>query len=114
MTRTELAGYGLMVSAFLITAILFVQAADYLENRAQAEMVVNKGLITMVSTRYTPDVEIIYVLDSRDEILMAYTFDRNKKAIILLQGGVMDIATEFERRTGSGTPSTRTGTRRPR
>ncbi len=95
MNRTQTATYSLMASAFILTALIFLQASRWIESRAYAEMVVNKDSITMISTRYQADTEIVYVLDSQRGRLMAYLLNPNRQTIELLQNGVMDLPREF-------------------
>lgn len=112
MKRIDTACYGLVASAFVLTALLLVQVARLSDQRAHAEMVVTKGTITMVTTVFRSDSEVLYVLDSKNERLLAYMMDPNKKTIELLPGGMLDLAKDFdaaaERATGgAGRPGTR-------
>jgi len=97
MNRTQLACYSLMASAFVLTAMIFIQASRLMDDAAHAEMVVNRGTVTMMSTAFRTDADIIYVMDSANSRLLAYMVDPNQKVIQLLRGGIMDITREFER-----------------
>jgi predicted methyltransferase len=96
MNRIQLACYGLLASAFILSSLCLFQASRIADNRAHAEMVVNKGFVTMVSTAYRTDSEIIYVLDSKSEMLAAYMLEPNKKVIELMPGGVVNLGRAFE------------------
>lgn len=97
MKRCELACYMLIASAIITTSLICVRASGMLDSRAQAEMAVHKDVLTVISTRFRNDTEIIYVLDSKSERLLAYLYDPNNKVIDLMPGGSMDVADAFNR-----------------
>lgn len=76
MTRTQLACISLLASAFILGAMLIAVVSQRYENTAQAEMVVQQGVFTLLSTTgVNANEEFIYVLDTRNERLLAYTQD---------------------------------------
>lgn len=100
MNRTQLATYTLMASAFVLAALVCVQASRHIENEAHAEMVINGNTITLLSTAVARDAEAIYVLDSGQSRLLVYAHDPNRKFIDLI--AAMDIGDMFERAQGGG------------
>mgnify|MGYP005699889937 CR=1 FL=1 len=84
----------LWASAFLILAIVIVQAGQLQGNAAFADQAVNKGdysLVTVDAGRGGGDAapnEVLFVVDSQDEVLMIYDIeDARRGAIILRSGG---------------------------
>ena len=98
MNRIQLACYCLIASAIVTTALICSRASNLIDSPALAEMSVHKDMLTMISTKSQRaiDAEIIYVLDSKSEHLMAYQLDFNRKSIDLL--AAMDLAAEFGRK----------------
>ncbi len=97
MKRHELACYMLIASAIVTSALICARASSVIDSRAQAEMAVHKDVLTVISTKFRNDSEIVYVLDSKNERLLAYMYDPNQKFINLLPGGSMDVADAFQR-----------------
>lgn len=101
MTRLQLACCGLIASAFVLGAMVLDKAADrFPQNEAQAEMVTSKDHLSMLTTQYQADSELVYVLDGRQELLMAYLVDANRGNIELL--GRLNLARVFRRETDGG------------
>lgn len=97
MNRVQMACYSLLASAFILAALVFVQASRLADNRAHAEMTITKGTVTMLSTQsWQADTELVYVLDSRSGVLMCYTLEPNRKIIELLPGGALHVPTAFD------------------
>jgi hypothetical protein len=96
MTRIQMACSCLLASAFVLGALVLVQGSRYVESQAHAAMVVNKDPLTLLSARATPDQEVVYVLDSKQERLLVYQVDPNRKTIELLPNGVLDMGKAFE------------------
>lgn len=98
MTRTRLACYCLLASAFILAALVLVQASRYVDNTARADQVVTKDTVTMITaSSHRADSEIIYVLESEQRMLMAYMLDPNREVLQLLKGGTMDVGRSFQR-----------------
>lgn len=83
----------LWASAFLIGAMIILQAGRLPGNVASAEMSTNRGaysLLTIDSGRgddARPD-ELLYVIDSHDQLLFVYEIeDANRGGIYLRAGG---------------------------
>ena len=106
MTRTELACYCLLASAFVLGAMLMFQVSRYVENTAHAEMVTTARSVSVLSTRADTDREMLYVLDSRNELLLGYLLDPNRRRFEFM--GKLDIRDIMQR--GGATPG-RTGRR---
>jgi len=103
MTRIQTACCCLAASAFVLAALVMVQASHFADNKAQAEMVVNKDTFTLMSAQFRTDSEIIYVLDSRNERLLAYLLDPNQRVIKLLPNGALPLPRAFEQYVRAGT-----------
>ena len=102
MNRVQTACYCLLASAFIIGALVLVQSNRLIDTRAHAEMLVNKGFVTMVSTQsFQQDAELVYVLESKSEVLMVYTLDPNRRIIELLPGGALHLGRAFEMAIGN-------------
>lgn len=112
MNRTTSACYLMLASAFVLSALALLQASSLIENRAHAEMVVSKGTVTMVTTQFSGDSEILYVLDSSRSRLFAYVHDPSKRTIVLLDS--VDISRAFAGGGGGDEKETRGGGRKPR
>ncbi len=98
MTRNhQTAAFSLLASAIVLAGMTLYKAGDMLESKAQAEMVTGKGLIQVMTTTYRRDAEIVYVLDSRREVLLAYLYNPQRKQIELLKGGTMSIGAAFKK-----------------
>lgn len=93
MTRSQTAVYCLIASAIVLTALIFVQGSRLMNNEADAEMVVEKNAVSMLSTRSQADSEVLYVLESNQQVLMAYRHDPNRGEIPLL--GRLDLRRAF-------------------
>jgi len=83
MGRTQLACYSLMASAFVLGGLLIMNRPGPLAPTAQAEMVVHKDTLTMLTARTRPDEEALFILDSLNEMLLIYRIDIAKKQMEL-------------------------------
>ncbi len=88
MRRVQLAGYCLLASAFVLAGLVFVQASRHMENRAFGEMVVNKDFFSMVTTQAQNNMEVLYVLNTKQEKLLAYRLNEQERIEIV---GHLDI-----------------------
>ena len=83
----------LWASAFVLAAIVIMQAGKLPENEAYAGMASSRGDYVMVTLQSgeggtDPPWEMLYVIDSRDQVLMVYQIeDARKGGIILRDGG---------------------------
>jgi hypothetical protein len=103
MTRTRLACYGLLASAFILAALVLVQASRFLDTSARADQVVNKDSVTMITARsHNADSEILYVLEAENRMLMAYMLDPNREVLQLLSNGTLDVGRAFEQYLSGG------------
>lgn len=82
----------LWASAFVIAALVIVQAGRFPGKTAQAEMAMAADDIVMLTTDSgrggdtNPD-EILYVIDSRAEVLLVYEVEDARKGQIILRDG---------------------------
>lgn len=93
MNRFQLACYTMVATAFILTALVLLQASRLIDNRAHAEMVVNKDAVTMITAQFQGDSEMLYILDSRTGRLFAYMLNPNTRVIEPM--AAMDISREF-------------------
>ncbi len=100
MTRTELASYCLLASAFVLGAMLMIQVSRYVENEAQADMVTNARSVTVLSVKADNDRELLAVLDSRNEQLLGYMLDPNKREFRLMDA--LNVREILDRAGGAG------------
>lgn len=91
----------LWASAFVIAALIIVQAGRLPGNAAHAEMATDRGSYTLLTCNSgrggeTDPDELLYVIDSREQVLLVYEIeDARKKQFILRDGGSLD--TMFQR-----------------
>ena len=82
----------LWASAFVIGALVIIQAGRLPGNPAHAEMSADKGdfvLLTAPSGRggdQDPD-ELLYVIDNRNQAMLAYETEHNRGRVELRDGG---------------------------
>jgi hypothetical protein len=96
LTRIDRAGGALWASAFVIAALIIVQAGRLQTNAAHAEMTSQMGGYTLMTTDsglggdMDPN-QLLYVIDSRAQAVMVYEIeDARKKQIILRDGRSLD------------------------
>ena len=82
----------LWASAFVIAAIIIVQAGRLPGNAAYADMAAERGSYTLVTTNSgkggeTDPDELLFVIDSREQTLMVYEVEDARKNIITLRDG---------------------------
>jgi hypothetical protein len=83
----------LWASAFLIAALVIVQAGRLPVNPAYADMAVAEGGYTLLTTdsgrgEDAAPNELLYVLDSREEVILVYEIeDARQKQVFLRDGG---------------------------
>jgi len=82
----------LWASAFVIAALIIVQAGRLPGNQAHAEMATGNGTYTLVTADAgtggdeRPD-ELLYVIDSRDQVLLVYEIEDARQKRVILRGG---------------------------
>jgi hypothetical protein len=86
----------LWASAFVIAALIIVQAGRLPGNAAHAHMTAERGSYTLLTCdsgkggQINPN-ELLYIIDSRDQMLLLYEVeDARKKQILLRDGGNLD------------------------
>jgi hypothetical protein len=86
----------LWASAFVILALIIMQAGRMQGNAAYAEVVADRGSYTLMTADSgrggdeDPD-EILYVIDSREQTLLVYEVeDARKKQVIFREGQPLD------------------------
>ncbi len=82
----------LWASAFVIAALIIVQAGRLAGPTAYAEAVDNRGDYTLLTARSGrgPDekpYEVLYVIDNRDQILMVYEIENVQRGEIIARDG---------------------------
>ena len=89
---TTTAAAVLWASAFLLAALVIIQAGSLAGNPAYAEMGLSSAGYTLLTTdagsggETSPD-ELLYVIDSRDEVLLLYEIEDVRKGQIILRDG---------------------------
>ena len=85
MKRTELACYGLLTAAFVLTGMLIVQLHDHggFDSPAQAEMALSRGNLTVMTARTKNEEEALFVLENVSQRLLIFTIDLPKKRLVL-------------------------------
>lgn len=73
MNRIQMACYALMASAFILAGLLLVRVQDtqFLPS-AQADQVITRGNLTILSAKSRVDEEAIFVLDNISQRLLIY------------------------------------------
>jgi len=105
MNRIQIACYGLMASAFVLAGLL-VSALPRLENQAQAQLVVNRDNITLMTARSRLNEQALFVIENNSQRLLIYTLDIGRRRLNLAQG--LDLATAFASGAAPGAPATPT------
>jgi hypothetical protein len=92
--RTQLspAAAILWASAFLLVAIIIMQAGKLPGGAAYAEMAVSNGDYSALTTSTglggdADPYQVLYIIDNRDEVLMAYEIEDSRTGRIELRGG---------------------------
>lgn len=94
----------LWAAAFIIGAILLVQAGRLPLNAAHAEMTADRGSYTLLTARSgrgseTEPHEILYIIDSREQVLLVYEIeDARKRQIIFREAFNLDDQFQRARR----------------
>ena len=94
MKPVQLACYLMMASAFVLGAVLLMQADRHLQPQAHAEMVIDKGLFTVLSTPGNSNQEYTYVLNNRSSILVAYELTPSKNLEVV---GTLDVGKAIQK-----------------
>ena len=94
MTRTTInvSGAALWASAFVLAALVIVQAGRHPGQQAKAEMATTRGSYTVMTTSSGrgPDekpYELLYIIDSRDQILLVYEMEDARQSAMFLRDG---------------------------
>ncbi len=82
----------LWASAFVLAAMVITQAGRLPVNPAYADMGVENGGFAMVTASSgrgedAAPYELLYVLDSRDEVLLVYEIEDLRQRQIVMRGG---------------------------
>ncbi len=101
MNRIQLACYGLIASAFVLTAILLVQLDARFTSEADAALVIARENFTLLTARTRQNEEALFVLDNANERLLIYRLDLGKQA--LLPAGAFSLPTLFQNAASGGT-----------
>jgi hypothetical protein len=115
MTRTEVATYALIASAFVLGAMVIHTAANEpdagaqaaapharasllaqlpFESTASADFVVNKNVFTLLSASGISNEDFLYVLDNKNERLLCYRHAPSGRIELF---GALDVAQNVQR-----------------
>ncbi len=98
----QLACWGLLASAFVLTAVLLTQLqTKAILPTADAAMVVTSGPITAMTARTRQDEEALFVLHNTAQRLLVYRTDLGRKQMRLMQN--LDLARAFQTNSSSST-----------
>jgi hypothetical protein len=79
----------LWASAFVIAAMVIVQAGRLPGNPAHADMAIAQDEFTLLTTRYgSGDNKILYVINSRDQVLLIYEVENARENIMTFREGL--------------------------
>jgi len=115
MKRIELTCYCLLASAFVLAGLLMVQ----LQNRsvlpaANAEMVLTRGNLTLMTAQTRPNEEAVFVLENSTSTLLVYKIDANRKRIDLARKAELTPWLRAAHGQSGGSPTTGSTGRTPR
>lgn len=108
MTRTQLAGYGLLCTTFILAALLVIRVDARLESEAQAAMVIAQENFTLMTAKSRNNEEALFILDNSNARLLIYRLNVGRKA--LENSANEDMAAAFQqasRASGGGGSSGR-------
>jgi hypothetical protein len=111
MTRTDTATVCLLVSAFILGAMLMFKVAAFTENTAHAEMVTNARSVSILTTVIDRQTEMIYVLDSSNEVLLGYMLNNRTEFELKGRLNIGELMKKGSEKMGGGRG---TGGLRPR
>jgi len=112
MKRFEVASLSLLASAFVLAGLLVVQMQNHsVLPSANAEMVLNRGNITLMTAQTRPNEEAVFVLENTTAKLLVYKVDAGKKRIDLAK--TSDLGQWLRQAAGNRNSSGGTG-RSPR
>jgi len=91
----------LWASAFVIGAIILAQAGRLPVNAAHAEIAADRGSYTLLTARSgrgpeTEPYELLYVIDSREQVLLVYEVEDTRKRQIVFREGY-NLDDQFQR-----------------
>ena len=96
LTRIQTACYCLIASAVVLGAMVLTQIGERAPlNEAQAGMVDRTGGLIKLTTQFQTDSELVYILDSQRDILVAYEVDVRRGSMDLV--GRLNLARVFDR-----------------
>lgn len=83
MTRTETACWSMLASAFVLAALLLVTVAQRggFVQSAQAEMVLDRGSLTVMTAQTKDDEEAVFVIDNFSQQLLIFKLDLGKRRL---------------------------------
>ncbi|MFA7237349.1 MAG: hypothetical protein WC058_10835 [Phycisphaeraceae bacterium] len=99
MNRITIACYAMIASCFVLAGLLTVQIAQHAESVANAEMVIAKGDLSILSTQGVNQDEYVYVLDHRSQKMLMYSQTARGDIEPL---GFLDVGQEFAQRYAAG------------
>ena len=91
----------LWAAAFIIGAIILMQAGRLPVNAAHAEMGADRGSYTLLTARSgrgseTEPHEVLYIIDSREQVLLVYEIEDVRKRQILFREA-FNLDDQFQR-----------------
>jgi hypothetical protein len=78
----------LWASAFIIAALVIIQAGRLPGNPAHADMAIHYDDFTLLTTRYgSGDNKLLYVINSRDQVMLVYEVEDAQQGTLFLRDG---------------------------
>ena len=100
MTRTQLAGYCLIASAFVLGGLLVVMAGPRLASEAEASLVITQENFTLLTAKTRSDEEALFLIDNATQRLLIYRMDMRTKDVELVDAH--DLTKIMAKALGSG------------
>lgn len=100
MKRIEIACYALIASAFVLGGLLVSSLQGKFEPQAQAELVIHRENLTLMTAQTRSSEEALFVMDNVSGKLLIYTLDLGRRRLEL--AGAADIGALFANAGGAG------------
>lgn len=107
MTRIQLARYCLIASAFVLAGLLLYSARGGVLPEARADMVLQKGNLTFLTTPTANNEEALFVIDNVSQRLLVYTIElrRGGQVELKVSRSLKQMFGPSGRSAGGGRPS---------
>lgn len=90
MNRLDAACWGLVATAVVLGAVLLAHVVQIGEHKAEADMVVSPGNLTMLTAQMDEDEEALFLLDNLTGRLLVYELNPGNQRIDLMAAADVD------------------------